>query len=119
MIEQGEPMTSTRFCQRCEKWVRFGIHECTPARKAEASTAPKAPAVKNAEATINIPHSSIPHAIPHIPHKIEDKPVNAAAKRTKEWRAANLDKHRAYHRSYMRKRRAEAKASPDGAANVV
>jgi hypothetical protein len=48
-----------RFCPRCEKMVPFGLHPCTPPRKAEALTAPKAPAVKSDVAT----PTPLPHAL--------------------------------------------------------
>jgi hypothetical protein len=32
-------MTATRYCQRCKKMVPFGLHPCTPPRKAEVFAA--------------------------------------------------------------------------------
>ena len=104
-------MTATRYCPRCAKMVPFGIHPCTAARKAEASTATKAPAVKNDGAT---PTATINTSINATINTEEAATINNRSKRSardKRYRDAHRERYNAYHRDYMRRRRADARAS--------
>ncbi|MGO8954738.1 MAG: hypothetical protein ACLQF2_15635 [Rhodomicrobium sp.] len=60
------------------------------------------------------PHIEI--ASPHVTSRAS--PHKGAVARNLKWRAKNLDRHRAYHREYMRKWRAEARATEQAPADL-
>jgi hypothetical protein len=91
-------MTGKRLCHRCEQMVpERGIHACVPVAK----TSPIA-----REPSSNIAASSSASS-----NKYVSASSNGPRSRNARWRAAHPEHWRRIMRVYMRRKRAEAKAS--------
>jgi hypothetical protein len=86
-------MSAQRFCDRCQQWVpERGLHACVKPKPSPDPGSKLSPApVSNTQSVSN-------------------SVSNRKPSRLQRWRAANLDRYRAYMRAYMRRRRAEAGA---------